>query len=72
MLALENKFQGQVEFVVVDVDDKTQGQLLADRFNVDVIPAIFIMDTKGNIAYQQTGVVSEKELAGQFKQILGK
>ena len=45
VLALENRFYGQVEFVIADVDDQ-QGRQLAERFGVNTIPAFFIMDSK--------------------------
>lgn len=61
-MALENKFNGQVEFVVADVDSP-QGQQLAARFAVNSIPAFFIMDGKGKTVFQDVGVFNEDTLA---------
>lgn len=71
MLALENEFQGKLEFVVADVDDP-QGQQLAGRYSVNAIPAFFILDAKGNIAYQEVGVVDKETLAKNIKDVLNK
>lgn len=68
-MALENKFYGQVEFIIADVDDP-QGQQLAGRFGVNTIPAIFIMDGKGNIIFQDVGVFDEDTLAKNIKEAL--
>lgn len=69
-MALENRFYGQVEFVVADVDDP-QGRQLAERFGVNTIPAFFIMDSKGNMVFQDVGVFDEDTLAGYIKEALG-
>lgn len=69
VLALENRFNGQVDFVIADVDDP-QGQQLAGRFGVNTIPAFFIMDSRGNIIFQDVGVFKEDALAEAIKDAL--
>jgi thiol-disulfide isomerase/thioredoxin len=66
VLALKNKFSGQVEFIVADVDD-SQGQQLASRYGVNSIPAFFILDGKGNPVYQGVGVVEQDVLVEKIK-----
>ncbi len=71
VLALENRFQGQVEFIIADVDDP-QGKQLAGKFGVGLIPAIFIIDAQGKIIFQDTGLVPEDTLAQKLKAALDK
>ena len=69
ILALENKYQGQVEFIVVDVDDP-QGQELAQTFAVNSIPAFFFIDKEKNIAQQVIGTQPLETMDNLMKTIL--
>lgn len=68
-MALENKYQGKVEFIVVDVDDP-QGQELAQTFAVNSIPAFFFIDKEKNIAQQVIGTQSLETMDNLMKTIL--
>lgn len=68
-MALENKYQGQVEFIVVDVDDP-QGQELAQTFAVNSIPAFFFIDKEKNIAQQVIGTQPLETMENLMKTIL--
>lgn len=57
MLALENKYQGKAEFIIVDVDEP-QGQELAQNFAVDSIPAFFVLDKHENVVNRMVGETS--------------
>lgn len=61
MLALEKKYADKVNFVIADVDDP-QGQVLAARFNIYYIPAIFVFDQNGQVTYNSTGAQSKANL----------
>ncbi len=68
-MALENKYQGKVEFIVVDVDDP-QGQELARTFSVNSIPAFFFIDKDKNIAQQAIGTQAQETMDNMMKSIL--
>lgn len=48
MLALENKYNNKMEFIVADIT-KPEGSSLAERFDIYYIPVYFILDRNGNI-----------------------
>ncbi|GAB6155951.1 hypothetical protein JCM17380_47030 [Desulfosporosinus burensis] len=54
MLALEEKYSKNTNFIVVDIDDP-QGQVLAKQFDIYYIPAFFVLDQQGQITYNDTG-----------------
>lgn len=68
-MALENKFQDKVEFIIVDVDE-AQGQQLAQTFSVNSIPAFFFIDKDKNIVEQTIGERSQGEMERLMKAIL--
>lgn len=61
MLALKEKYEGKVEFVVADVNSP-EGNSLAGQFSVDLIPAIFIIDGKGNLVRSEVGEQPQAKL----------
>lgn len=46
MLALKNKYNSKMEFVVVDVT-RPDGNSLAEKFDIYYIPVFFILDPQG-------------------------
>lgn len=69
MLALEKKYYGKIEFVIVNVDTQ-EGQMLAGQYNVTSIPAIFLTDNKKDIAYSVVGAKSQQELEREIEKLL--
>jgi len=60
-MALKEKYEGQVEFVIADVDDP-QGRNLATEYKVDTIPTFRFIDRDGVVIDSYTGVVRESVL----------
>lgn len=58
VLALEEKYRNNTNFIIVDIDDP-QGQVLAKQFGVYYIPALFVIDQQGQITYNDTGPQSK-------------
>lgn len=48
MLALENKYGSQMEFVIADIT-KQEGNSLAEKFDIYYIPVWFVLDRQGKI-----------------------
>lgn len=71
MLALEKKYHGKAEFIVVNVDTE-EGQSLGRQYNVNSIPAIFLTDKKGNIVYSAVGAKPEEELDQEIGKVIDK
>ncbi len=69
MLALEKKYHGKVEFIIVDVDTE-EGRYLAGQYNVNSIPAIFLTDKNKNVTYSAVGAKSQKELEQEISKII--
>jgi cytochrome c-type biogenesis protein len=69
VLALKNKYDKDIEFIVVDVNTPDGGQI-AQKYNVYYIPAIFIIKDKKNCTYSESGVVSQAKLEGEIKKVI--
>lgn len=61
VLALEEKYDKDITFIVVDIDDP-QGQVLAQQFDINYIPAFFVIDQQGQITYNDTGAQGKNTL----------
>jgi len=61
VLALEEKYSKNTNFIIVDIDDP-QGQVLAKQFDIYYIPAFFVLDQQGQITYNDTGPQSKDTL----------
>lgn len=62
---------GQFVPLKLDVDQKTT-EPLADRYKIDVIPAILFLDADGKIVSQFTGSVSPKEMIAKMNEAIRK
>ncbi len=50
VLALEEKYEKKVEFVIADLGTG-EGRSLAEQYNFYYIPFFFLLDPEGNVAY---------------------
>lgn len=71
-MALSEKYQEKVAFVVIDVEkqDDPSVETLAKDFNVQYIPTIIFIDSRGQIVKQHVGAVSEEELTKEIDQLI--
>lgn len=60
-MALKEKYQDEVEFIIADVDDP-QGAALASEYRVDTIPTFRFINKGGEVVDSFTGVTNEKVL----------
>ncbi len=60
-MALQQKYSDRVHFIIADVDTP-QGQYLAQQFNVDTIPAFFLVNGVGQVVGQAIGERPQSEL----------
>ncbi|MBS4021508.1 MAG: hypothetical protein KGZ63_14115 [Clostridiales bacterium] len=68
-MALKEKYEDQVVFVIVDVGDQ-EGNRMANEFMVRYIPAFFYIDSNGEIVANDTGVLTKGNIESRIAQIL--
>lgn len=61
VLALEKKYGHTVNFIIADIDD-SQGQALAQHFEISYIPAFLVIDEQGQITYSDSGPQTKTNL----------
>ncbi len=69
-MALKQKYAGEVEFIVADLDAPQTAALLAE-FEVFYIPAFLFIDSQGVVVAEEAGVFSEEELSARIELIRG-
>lgn len=69
MLPLEQKYGDKIQFVIVDVNTPEGGDL-AGQFSVNLIPAMFILDGKGNLIWSEVGLQSHNTLETYLKKAM--
>ncbi|MDW7672933.1 MAG: thioredoxin domain-containing protein [Bacillota bacterium] len=69
ILALEEKYEKKIQFIIVDVDDP-EGQQMAQDFGVYYIPAFFYIDSNGEIIGEDSGGQSYERLEQRIKDLL--
>lgn len=70
-LALENKYNKKMEFITADIRTP-EGDYLAQKFYVDLIPRFFILDDHGKVAFTEVGEQSKDTLEKEILQVLEK
>lgn len=68
---LENEFSGAVNFVILDGEDSKNADLL-DRFGVDGIPHIVVLDADGATKANLIGKVPKRALSDDLRAVMDK
>ena len=66
---LEPEYKGKVRFISVDVDDRENAGLVKE-YGITYIPATFIIDSNGELSYQEIGLMPEKDLRAQLDKVV--
>ena len=61
MLSIESKIDHQIDFVLLNIDNKLWQDLL-EKYEVNGIPQLNFFDSQGNLSGKSLGVQSEKQL----------
>lgn len=69
ILALEEKYEHEIVFVIADMDDP-EGRRLADSFNIGYIPAFLYFDTSGDLIAHDVGAQTKASLENRILQLL--
>jgi thiol-disulfide isomerase/thioredoxin len=70
ILALEEKYDKKIVFIIVDVDDVTEGRKMIGDFGVYSIPAFFYLNKHGEIIAEDVGVKSFEHLESRILELL--
>jgi thioredoxin-like negative regulator of GroEL len=72
-VALYEKYRGQVQFVVVDLDKKHSAaqEELVKKFYKGFIPHVVVLNGDGRAVYNASGEVDEKEISKLLDGMLG-
>jgi len=70
VLALEEKYEKDVEFIIADTNSQ-EGRRLGGEFDIYYIPAIFILGGDGEVRYSEEGVRPLSELDAELSEVTG-
>lgn len=66
---LEPEYKGKVKFISIDVDNRENAGLVKE-YGVTYIPATFIIDNKGELSYQEIGLMPEEDLRAELDKVV--
>ena len=66
---LEPEYKGKVRFISVDVDDRENAGLVKE-YGITYIPATFIIDSNGELSYQEIGLMPEEDLRAELDKVV--
>jgi thiol-disulfide isomerase/thioredoxin len=66
---LEPEYKGKVRFISIDVDN-TENAGLAKEYGITYIPATFIIDSNGELSYQEIGLMPEEDLRAELDKVV--
>lgn len=69
-MALEEKYDDEVTFIIVDVQDSPQGEQMVEEFMLRYIPAFFYIDRNGEIIGEDVGEKSFEYMEQRILEIL--
>ena len=71
-MQLYEKYQGRVQFVIVDLDKQRSPaqQSLLNRFYSGYIPHVVVLDQQGNAVYNQAGEVDSDKMSAVLDRLL--
>lgn len=66
---LEPEYKGKVKFIAIDVDNRENAGLTKE-YGVTYIPASFIIDSNGELSYQEIGLIPEEDLRAELDKVV--
>ena len=66
---LEPDYKGKMRFIAIDVNDRTNVDILKS-FKIQYVPTTFIIDGTGNISYQNVGVIPTDDLKKELSKVV--
>jgi thiol-disulfide isomerase/thioredoxin len=66
---LEPEYKGKVKFIAIDVDDRENAGL-AKEYGVTYIPVTFIIDSNGELSYQEIGLMPEDDIRAELDKVV--
>ena len=69
MASLKREFKNKVIFITADVDDP-EGRQLAEKYQVRTIPALFYLQSNGEVSGTDTGLQDADYLRGRIEKLL--
>lgn len=70
IMALKEEYGNQVEFVIVDVRQQ-DGNRMAQEFGIRSIPHIIMLDSSGEVVFNEVGGKSEDYLKSHLEKLKG-
>lgn len=68
---VSNMFNGKIDIQKIDIDDKATSDI-TDKYNVQAVPTIVFLDSKGNVVGQHQGGMDERELTTTMQSLVGR
>jgi|GEM_PF-846809 len=66
---LEPEFKGKIRFIAIDVNEKNNQDIIK-TWKIRYIPTTFILDGKGQISYQNVGVIPVENLKAELNKVV--
>ena len=66
---LESDYKGKVRFIAIDVNDRTNIEILRS-WKIKYIPTTFIIDGTGKLSYQNVGIIPTVDLKKELNQVV--
>ncbi len=66
---LEPDYKGKVRFIAIDVNDRDNIDVIK-TWQIRYIPTTFILDSKGQISYQNLGVIPVEDLKAELNKVV--
>ena len=70
IMALKEEYEGQVEFIIVDVR-QPDGSRMAQEYGIRSIPHIIMLDSSGEVVFNEVGGKSEDYLKSHLEKLKG-
>jgi thioredoxin 1 len=64
-------FKDKIDVQKIDIDDKAT-RAITEKYNVQAVPTIVFLDSKGNIVKNQLGGMDEQELKSTMQSLVGR
>jgi len=67
--SVQPEYKEKVKFIVVDVDDRANAQLVKD-YSIAYVPTSFIIDGEGELSYKEVGLIAENILRAELDKVV--
>lgn len=69
---VSGNYASKASFESYDIDDVSKGQKLANKYGIEAVPSVIILDSQGKVVFSHAGLMDEQSFTQEITRVVGR